>query len=99
MTSSHLLDRLEVEYQAVLGARAEFLAEILATLYNTLTIPPVLVRAHTALDCTVDVCYRPAAFPTKLSRLEFLFQAYRQLQAPLLPAGGPQAKHPRDRAA
>ncbi|GAA3992948.1 hypothetical protein [Hymenobacter antarcticus] len=34
----------------------------------------------------MDLCYRPAAFATELSRLEFLFAAYRTLQAPLLPA-------------
>jgi hypothetical protein len=33
----------------------------------------------------VDLCYRPAAFATELARLEFLFAAYRALQASLLP--------------
>ncbi|WP_162549978.1 type IIL restriction-modification enzyme MmeI [Hymenobacter nivis] len=90
---------VEAAAQAVLGARAAFPAESLATLYDPLTMPPALVRAHAALDRAVDACYRPAAFPTELSRLEFLFQAYRQLQAPLLPAAGPPAKRPRGRAA
>lgn len=90
---------VEAAAPAVLGARAAFPAEPLATGYDPLTMPPALVRAHAALDRAVDACYRPAAFPTELSRLEFLFQAYRQLQAPLLPAGAPQAKRPRGRAA
>ncbi|GAB3634552.1 hypothetical protein GCM10027422_01420 [Hymenobacter arcticus] len=83
---------VEAAAQAVLAARAEFPAESLATLYDPLTMPPALVRAHATLDRAVDACYRAAAFPTELSRLEFLFQAYRQLQAPLLPAPAPKAK-------
>ena len=43
------------------------------------------MRAHVVLDKAVDGCYRPAAFPTELSRLKFRFTAYRQRQAPLLP--------------
>lgn len=74
------------------AARPKFPTESLATLYDLLTMPPVLVRAHAALDRAVDACYRPAAFPTELSRLEFLFQAYRLLQAPLLAAPKARAK-------
>ena len=77
---------VEAAAQQVLAARAEFGQESLATLSDPLTMPPALVRAHATLDKAVDGCYRPAAFPTELSRLEFLFAAYRQLQAPLLPA-------------
>ncbi len=76
----------------MLVARAAFPAESLATLYDPLTMLP-LVRAHATLDRAVDACYRPAAFPTELSRLEFLFQAYRQLQAPLLPPGPKARRH------
>ena len=83
---------VEAAAQAVLAARAEFPTESLATLYDPLTMPPALVRAHAALDRAVDACYRAAAFPTELSRLEFLFQAYRQLQVPLLPAPPAKAK-------
>ena len=77
---------VEAAAAQVLAARAEFPTESLATLYDPLTMPPALVRAHAALDRAVDLCYRPAAFATELARLEFLFAAYRALQAPLLPA-------------
>jgi hypothetical protein len=83
---------VEAAAQAVLAARAEFPQESLATLYDPLTMPPTLVRAHAALDRAVDACYRTVAFPTELSRLEFLFQAYRQLQAPLLPTPATKPK-------
>ena len=76
---------VEAAAQAVLAARAGFPTESLATLYDPLTMPPALVRAHAALDRAVDQCYRPTAFATELARLEFLFAAYRTLQAPLLP--------------
>ena len=76
---------VEAAAAQVLAARAEFPTESLATLYDPLTMPPALVRAHAALDRAVDQCYRPAAFATELARLEFLFAAYRALQAPLLP--------------
>ena len=83
---------VEAAAAQVLAVRSEFPAESLATLYDPLTMPPALVRAHAALDRAVDACYRPAAFPTELSRLEFLFAAYQQLQAPLLPVAPARRK-------
>lgn len=76
----------------VLAARAEIPTESLATLYDPLAMPSALVRAHAILDRAVDACYRPVAFPTELSRLEFLFTAYQQLQAPLLPVAPARRK-------
>ena len=70
----------------MLAARAEFPDATLALLYDPLTMPPALAQAHAALDRAVDLCYRPAGFPTELSRLEYLFGLYRQLAEPLLPA-------------
>lgn len=74
-----------VEHKArqVLDVRATFPHESLASLYDPLTMPPVLVRAHQELDRAVDQCYRSTAFPTELSRLEFLFEQYQQLQSSL----------------
>jgi len=67
----------------VLDARAQFPQSSLADLYDPLTIPPALVKAHQALDRTVDACYRKAAF-TSAHRVEFLFERYQQLTS-LLP--------------
>lgn len=72
--------------EAVLAARAQFPAESLAALYDPTTMPPALARAHATLDRAVDRCYRPAAFATELTRLEFLFGLYQQLSAPVLGA-------------
>lgn len=75
---------VEAKAQRVLAVRAQFPQESLATLYDPLTMPPALVRAHQELDRAVDLCYRAAAFPTELSRLEYLFEEYRRLTAPVL---------------
>ncbi|WP_259404655.1 DNA methyltransferase [Hymenobacter sp. HSC-4F20] len=78
---------VEAAAQQVLAARAQFPMESLATLYDPLTMPPALVKAHQQLDKAVDLCYRAAAFPTELSRLEYLFAEYRRLTEPVLDAG------------
>ena len=56
----------------------------LADLYDPLTMPPALVKAHQALDRAVDACYRKAAFISDAQRVEFLFERYQQLTS-LLP--------------
>ena len=49
-------------------------------------MPPVLLKAHQALDRAVDRLYRPEPFPDDQARVEHLFALYEQLTAPLLPA-------------
>ena len=41
-------------------------------------MPPVLVKAHQALDKAVDLCYRPQPFINETKRIEFLFELYDQ---------------------
>ncbi|TSA38586.1 MAG: class I SAM-dependent DNA methyltransferase, partial [Methylococcaceae bacterium] len=48
---------IEEKAQAVLDTRAEHKASTLADLYNPLTMPPNLVKAHNALDKAVDTAY------------------------------------------
>ena len=43
--------------KAAQGVRAEVPGLSLADIYDSLTIPPVLVRAHHKLDATVDAAY------------------------------------------
>jgi len=82
---------VEAAAQAVLDARAQFPQSSLADLYDPLTMPPALVKAHHALDRAVDACYRKAAFSNDAQRVEFLFERYQQLTS-LLPTGNKQAK-------
>jgi hypothetical protein len=64
----------------------------LADLYDPVTMPPDLVRAHQALDKAVDLCYRPQAFPNELGRIEFLFGLYEQYAAPMFGGEGKKPK-------
>jgi len=76
--------KVEEKAQAVLDVRAEFPESSLADLYDPLTMPPKLVKAHQALDKAVDLCYRPQPFPNEASRIEFLFDLYNQYTQPLI---------------
>ncbi len=71
--------KIEEAAQAVLDARAQFPQSSLADLYDPLTMPPVLVKAHQKLDAAVDACYRKAAFANDAQRVEYLFERYQQL--------------------
>ncbi|MEO5631780.1 MAG: DNA methyltransferase [Nitrospiraceae bacterium] len=81
---------VEAAAQAVLDARAQFLppngTSTLADLYDPLSMPPPLSKAHTDLDRAVDRCYRPESFGSDRERVEHLFALYERLIAPLLPA-------------
>ncbi len=55
----------------------------LADLYDPLTMPPELVKAHQALDRAVDAAYGNTTFKTEAERVAFLFERYQQLTAPL----------------
>ncbi len=57
----------------------------LADLYDPISMPPILAKAHAELDRAVDRCYRKEPFPSDRARVEFLFKLYEQLTAPLLP--------------
>ena len=73
----------EEKAQKVLDVRAEFPDSSLADLYDPLTMPPKLVKAHQELDKAVDLCYRPQAFTTEASRIEFLFDLYNEYTSPM----------------
>ncbi|MCA2864566.1 MAG: class I SAM-dependent DNA methyltransferase [Microcystis sp. M110S1] len=70
--------------QAVLDTRAKYPDSSLADLYDPLTMPPDLIKAHQKLDKAVDLCYRPQPFTSELNRIEYLFELYEKLTAPLL---------------
>lgn len=84
---------VEAAAQAVLDTRKKFPDATLADLYDPLSMPPALVKAHAELDRAVELCYRPQPFANDRQRVEFLFSLYEKLTAPLLPA----AKKPRAR--
>ena len=69
--------------EQVLKVRQRYPKSSLADLYDPLTMPSDLVKAHQDLDKFVDSCYRPQAFETEMQRIEFLFDLYKQYTQPL----------------
>ncbi len=55
----------------------------LAKLYDPLTMPPDLVKAHETLDKVVDQAYRSQPFTSEAKRMEFLFELYEKYTADL----------------
>ncbi|CAK8712099.1 MAG: Type II restriction/modification system, DNA methylase subunit YeeA [Candidatus Electronema aureum] len=76
---------VEVAAQTVLNARAQFPDSSLADLYDPLTMPPVLLKAHRALDKAVDATYGRRDFKSEAERVAFLFDLYQKYTASLLP--------------
>jgi hypothetical protein len=69
----------------VLDARDRAGESSLADLYDPLTMPPALLRAHQALDKAVDAAYGKTSFATEANRVAFLFDRYEKLTS-LLPS-------------
>ena len=76
---------VEARAQAVLDARAAHPNASLADLYDPLTMPANLLKAHNALDKAVDAAYGYKGAATDSARAAFLFERYQQLTS-LLPA-------------
>lgn len=62
--------------QAILDARAAHPTATLADLYDPLTMPPDLVKAHAHLDALVDKAYGLSPSCTDLGRVAHLFKLY-----------------------
>ncbi|POP51538.1 class I SAM-dependent DNA methyltransferase [Zhongshania marina] len=81
--------------QEVLDARSNHKNSSLADLYDPLTMPSDLVKAHERLDRAVDAAYVPSGgkktWATETERVAFLFELYQKITS-LLPAEKPKAK-------
>lgn len=69
---------IEAAAQRVLDVRTQFPDASLADLYDPLTMPAVLLKAHQALDKAVDAAYGKANFKTEAERVAFLFELYQK---------------------
>jgi hypothetical protein len=74
---------IEAAAQAVLNARAKYPDSSLADLYDPLTMPPDLVKAHHKLDAAVDAAYSKKKFSGDSDRVAFLFELHQQILSPL----------------
>ena len=70
--------KIEKTAQAILDARSQFPAASLADLYNPLTMPPVLRKAHEANDKAVENAYG-RTFSSDDERVAFLFEKYVEM--------------------
>ena len=77
---------IEEAARGVLAARNAFPAATLAEIYDPLTMPPALVKAHQKLDKAVDAAYGYKGKPTDAERVAFLFELYQKCTS-LFPAG------------
>lgn len=69
---------IESSAQAVLDGRMQFPGASLSDLYDPLTMPPVLLKAHRELDKAVDAAYGQKNFKTEAERMAFLFELYQK---------------------
>jgi hypothetical protein len=77
------INAIELAAQKVLDVRQQFPNSSLADLYDPLTMPPALVKAHNELDKAVDLAYRPQPFTSEANRMVFLFELYEKYTADL----------------
>ncbi len=92
-------EAIETAAQTVLDARAQFQTgpqpASLADLYDPLTMPPVLLKAHQKLDAAVDAAYAlcggKKSWKNDAERVAFLFELYQRYTS-LLPAATAKAK-------
>lgn len=72
---------LERLADAVLEARAAEEGATLADLYDRVTMPTALRRAHRAIDAYVDELYRPGGFGSADARVKHLLDRHKALSA------------------
>lgn len=85
-------EAIEKAAQAVLDTREKFPGSSLADLYDPLTMPPELLKAHQTLDKAVDAAYGKRSFTTEADRVAFLFEQYQKLASPLVSEEKPKKK-------
>jgi hypothetical protein len=83
---------IEQAAQCVLDARAQFASSSLADLYDPLTMPPALLKAHQKLDAAYQPSGGKKSYASDAERVAFLFELYQRITS-LLPA--PAAKKTR----
>ncbi len=71
--------KIESAAQAVLDARAGFPVSSLADLYDPITMPIVLTKAHEMLDKEVDKAYGYKDTGSEADRIAFLFNLYNTI--------------------
>ena len=93
--SARAVKNIETAAQTVLDARAVHTNASLADLYDPLTMPPALLKAHQKLDAAVDKAYESQGgkktYKSDAERVAFLFDLYQRLTS-LLPVDAVKSK-------
>jgi hypothetical protein len=97
---------IETAAQGVLDARAAHPESSLADLYDPVTMPPDLVKAHQKLDSAVDAAYYAAhaadgakkTWRNDAERVAFLFTLYQKFTT-LLRSDAPKSKSAKSKRA
>ncbi len=76
-------EKIEKLAQNILDIRKKYTESTLADLYDFVSMPADLIKAHNELDKAVDLVYRPQPFINERNRIEFLFDLYSQYVEPL----------------
>ena len=79
MASHAQQEAIAQKAKAVLEARAKYTESSLADLYDPLTMPKELVKAHKTLDLAVDKLYRKTPFKDDAERVSFFFELYKEI--------------------
>jgi hypothetical protein len=90
-------DKIRALAQAVLDVRRKHATSTLADLYDVLTMPRDLRKAHHSLDLAVDRLYRKEPFANDRERVEHLFGLYEKLISPLALRSTPDERPKRRR--
>jgi len=70
--------------KSIINAREKFPDSCLADLYDSIRMPPELLKAHVALDRAVDGAYRKSKFNNDSERLSYLFYLHKQITCDLV---------------
>lgn len=70
---------IEASAQAILDVREEMGGANLADLYDPISMPAKLVKAHQALDKAVDAAYGKRGLKSEAERMSLLFDLYKTL--------------------
>lgn len=82
-SQSKQIELVEGLAEKILAIRLIYPESSLSDLYNPITMPADLKRAHQDLDKAVDQAYRPQPFTSEAKRMEFLFELYEKYTADL----------------
>jgi len=90
---------VEQAAQSVLDVRAKFADASLADLYDPLTMPPALLKAHQKLDTAVDAAYQPSGgkktYASDAERVAFLFELYQRITSFLPMPAAKKTRNPK----